>query len=155
MKHIHTFESFLNEQEEMLNEDTSLIADIAVGVATGLVGLWAVVKGTNVVGRLLGSAAEVLADKIEAKAKEASRKQRKEFVGEIIKKFEGDKELERMYKELPEYAPYASTKLMINNNKERTNQLRKIGNYIKSKLTPEELTYFTDISSMLRTGDIK
>jgi hypothetical protein len=28
-------------------------------------------------------------------------------------------------------------------------------NYIKDKLTPEEMAYFTEISSMLRTGDVK
>lgn len=27
--------------------------------------------------------------------------------------------------------------------------------HIKSKLTPEEMQYFTDISSMLRTGDVR
>ena len=154
MKHIHTFESFLNEQEAALNEDVGLIADIAIGVATGLVGLWALVKGSRAVGRFLGNTAEVLADKVEAKARQAAKNQRKELVGEIVKKFDGDKELERMYQELPEYSPYAKTKAMIAQNKERTKQLKVIGNYIKGKLTPEEMAYFTEISSMLRTGDI-
>ena len=154
MKHIHTFESFLNEQEAALNEDVGLIADIAIGVATGLVGLWALVKGSRAVGRFLGNAAEVLADKVEAKARQAAKNQRKELVGEIVKKFDGDKELERMYQNLPEYSRYAKTKAMIAQNKERTKQLRAIGNYIKGKLTPEEMAYFTEISSMLRTGDV-
>ena len=154
MKHIHTFESFLNEQEDKLNEDIGLIADVAIGVASGLVGLWALVKGSRAVGRFLGNAAEVLADKVEAKARQAAKNQRKELVGEIVKKFDGDKELERMYQNLPEYSRYAKTKAMIAQNKERTKQLRAIGNYIKGKLTPEEMAYFTEISSMLRTGDV-
>lgn len=154
MKHIHTFETFLNESKETVNEDVGLIADVAIGVASGLVGLWALVKGSRAVGRFLGNSAEVLADKLEAKARQAAKNQRKELVGEIVKKFDGDKELERMYQELPEYSPYAKTKAMIAQNKERTKQLRVIGNYIKGKLTPEEMAYFTEISSMLRTGDL-
>jgi hypothetical protein len=155
MKNLKTFEEFVNESKDTVNEDISLIGDIAIGVASGLVGLWALVKGSAAVGRFLGNAAEVLADKVEAKANQAAKKQRKELVGEIVKKFDGDKELERMYQNLPEYSPYAKTKAMIAQNKERTKQLKAIGNYIKGKLTPEEMAYFTEISSMLRTGDIK
>jgi hypothetical protein len=134
-----------------LNEN---VLDIAMGVAIGLTGLWALVKGTRVVGNVLGNAAEYLADKAEAKSKQAAKGQRKELIEEIIKKFEGDKELERMYQELPEYSSSARTKIMIDQNKQRTKQLTAIGNYIKSKLTPEEMKYFADISSMLRTGDV-
>lgn len=155
MKHIPTFETFLNESKETVNEDIGLIGDIAIGVASGLVGLWALVKGAGAARRFLGDAAVDLADKLEAKAKQAAKNQRKELVGEIVKKFDGDKELERMYQNLPEYSPYAKTKAMITQNKERTKQLKAIGNYIKGKLTPEEMAYFTEISSMLRTGDIK
>jgi hypothetical protein len=155
MKHIQTFETFLNESQDTVNEDVGLIANIAIGVASGLVGLWAFAKGSRAVGRFLGNAAETLADKVEANARRAAKGQRKELVGEIVKKFEGDKELERMYQNLPEYSPYAKTKAMIAQNKERTKQLKAIGNYIKGKLTPEEMAYFTEISSMLRTGDIK
>jgi hypothetical protein len=155
MKFIPTFEQFVNEQEDKLNEDVGLIADIAIGVASGLVGLWALVKGSRAVGRYLGNTAEELADKVKDNARQAAKNQRKELVGEIVKKFDGDKELERMYQNLPEYSPYAKTKAMIAQNKERTKQLKAIGNYIKGKLTPEEMAYFTEISSMLRTRDIR
>lgn len=144
----------INESKETVNEDVGLIADVAIGVASGLAGLWALVKGSRAVGRFLGNTAEVLANKLEAKARQAAKNQRKELVGEIVKKFDGDKELERMYQNLPKYSPNAKTKAMIAQNKERTKQLRVIGNYIKGKLTPEEMAYFTEISSMLRTGDI-
>ena len=162
MKHIHTFESFLSEarsiekienDESLVNEDLGII-DIAIGTAVGIAGLWAVVKGSRAVGRFLGNTAEVLAGKLEAKIRQVAKNKRKELIGEIIKKFDGDKELERMYQELPEYSPNAKTKVMIAQNNERNKQLRKIGNYVKDKLTPEEMTYFTEISSMLRTGDI-
>jgi hypothetical protein len=154
MKHIKLFEEFIDESfmHESVNEDLGTVIDVAAGVAVGLTGLWAIVKGVPAVGRALGNAAEYLADKAERKAKEAAKRQRQELIGEIIKKFEGDKELERMYQELPEYSPYARTNIMITRNKQRTKQLKTIGNYIKSKLTPEEMTYFTEESSMLRTG---
>jgi hypothetical protein len=148
MKHIKLYEEFVNE-------DMGTVVDVAMGVAVGLTGLWALVKGTQVVGNVLGASAEYLADKAEAKAKQAAKGQRKELVEEIIKKFQGDKELERMYQELPEYSSSARTKIMIDQNKQRTKQLTAIGNYIKSKLTSEEMKYFTDISSMLRTGDVR
>lgn len=139
MKHIKLFEEFVNE-------DLGII-DIAIGVAVGITGLWAVVKGIPIVGRALGDVAETLANKVEKKAKQAARGQKKEFIAEIIKKFDDDTELKQMYNDLPEYSKKTA--------KARSSALTKIGNYIKSKLTAEELKYFTDISSMLRTGDIR
>jgi len=77
MKNIKTFEEFVNESKDTVNEDVGLIADIAIGVASGLVGLWALVKGSRAVGRFLGNTAEVLADKVEAKARQAAKKPKK------------------------------------------------------------------------------
>lgn len=131
---------------ESVNEDLGII-DIALGAAVGVAGLWALVQGLPVVGRVLGDAAEALANGVEKKAKEAARGQRKELIGEIIKKFDGDARLKQMYNDLPPYTDKAASA--------RKRQLTTIGNYIKSKLTPEEMKYFTDISSMLRTGDVK
>jgi hypothetical protein len=131
---------------ESVNEDLGII-DIALGAAVGVAGLWALVQGLPVVGRVLGDAAEAIANGVEKKAKEAARGQRKELIGEIIKKFDGDERLKQMYNDLPPYTDKAASA--------RKRQLTTIGNYIKSKLTPEEMKYFTDISSMLRTGDVK
>ena len=39
MKHIHTFESFLNEQEEMINEDASSIAMLLMQSTTTMLAL--------------------------------------------------------------------------------------------------------------------
>lgn len=132
---------------ESVNEDLGTVVDVAMGVAVGLMGLWALIQGAPAVGRVLGDAAEVLADRAEKKAKEAVRGQRRELVGEIIKKFDGDARLKQMYNELPEYSDKTANA--------RKRQLTAIGTYIKSKLTPEEMKYFTDISSMLRTGDVR
>jgi len=54
--------------------------------------------------------------------------------------------LKDMYKNLPSYK---------DNPKQRTKQLNSIASYVKSKLTNEEMRYFNDISSMLRTGDLR
>ena len=134
-------------RESSINEDASLIADVAIGVAVGIAGLWALVKGLPIVGDVLGDAAEAIANNAESKAKMAAKGKRKELISEIIKKFEGDTRLKDMYNEL---VPYSDKMPNI-----RKRQLTTIGNYIKAKLTPEEMTYFTDISSMLRTGDIR
>lgn len=149
MKHIKLFEQFVNESkknESSVNEDLGII-DIAIGTAAGIAGLWVLAKGLPVVGAVLGDAAEILGNKVEKLAKEAAKKKRKEFIGEIIKKFDNDTQLKQMYNELPEYSPKTE--------KARKKQLTVIGNYIKSKLTPEESQYFTDISLMLRTGDLR
>lgn len=132
---------------ESVNEDLGTVVDVAMGVAVGLMGLWALVQGAPAVSRVLGDAAEAIANKAEAKAKQASKNQRKELIGEIIKKFDGDARLKQMYNDLPPYTDKAASA--------RKRQLTTIGNYIKSKLTPEEMKYFTDISSMLRTGDVR
>jgi hypothetical protein len=139
MKHIKLYEEFINEEIGII--------DIALGAAIGVAGLWALVRGFPAVGNALGNIAEILADKGEKKAKEAAKGQRRELTTEIIKKFEGDEKLKQMYNDLPAYTDKTANA--------RKRQLTDIGNYIKSKLTPEEMTYFTDISSMLRTGDIK
>jgi hypothetical protein len=152
MKHIKEFEEFVNES---LNEDMGMVADVAMGVAAGLMGIWALVQGAPAVSRVLGDAAEVLANKAEKKAKEAAKGKRKELIADIIKKFDGDTQLTKMYQELPEYDAMGSSQKTLKGNSERRKQLTTIGNYIKAKLTPEEMAYFTDVSSMLRTGDLK
>lgn len=140
--------------ESTVNEDLGVI-DIALGVATGIAGLWAVVQGLPVVGRVLGDAAEAIANGVEKKAKQAAKGKRKELIGEIIKKFDSDTNLKRMYQDLPEYDAMGTNQVTLKANNERRKQLTAIGNYIKTKLTSEEMQYFTDISSMLRTGDVK
>jgi hypothetical protein len=59
-----------------------------------------------------------------------------------------------MYQKLTPYTQ-GLNKNQILDNKDRKRQLITIGNYIKSKLTPEEMRYFTDVSAMLRDGDLK
>ena len=133
--------------QSKLNEDLASVGTIALGVAGGLAGLWAAAGVTKFLGRFASAFSERLAYRLESAAKEAAKGSKKEIVSGIVKKFESDTELKSMYSSLPPYSE--KTK------KERNAQLAKIATYIKSKLTPEEMQYFNDISSMLRTGDIK
>jgi hypothetical protein len=141
-----------------VNEDAGMVVDVAMGVAVGLMGLWALVQGAPAVQRIFGDAADYLADKAEKKAKAALKNQRKETIAPIIAKFKNDKQLADMYQNLTPYSAAAklgSSQAGLKAQQGRVNQLTKIGKYIKSKLTPEEMAYFRDISAMLRDGDIK
>ena len=141
-----------------VNEDAGMVIDVAMGVAVGLMGLWSLVQSAPLVGRVFGDAAEYLADKSAKKAKLALKDKRKETIAPIIAKFKTDTKLADMYQALTPYSAAAklgSSQAGLKAQQERVNQLTKIGNYIKSKLTPEELVYFRDISAMLRDGDIK
>jgi hypothetical protein len=144
--------------EQRLNEDMALVGDIALGIVGGLAGLWALVKGGSVVVGALGAAAGELADRMEAKAKKATaiakKEGRLETIKPIVAKFKNDSKLKDMYNALPAYSSSITAKAK-KDNALRTKQLQTIAKYIKAKLTPEEMTYFEDISAMLRTGDIK
>lgn len=155
-------EARINEMEstkEPVNEIGVLAASGAV--ALGLLGAYGLYKGIKWVGSTLGDAALELAYKLDTAAatkKAVSRKERYlQVIQGIAKKFEGDQQLAQMYQNLPEYQPGLglkhSDKVKMNN--ERTKQLKQIGDYIKSKLTDEELQYFADVSSILRTGELK
>jgi hypothetical protein len=160
-------ESFLKMQklagvitEAQYNEKKSLtenqveegaVIDTALGVAGGLVGLWALINGGAVVLGALGGTALSIADKMKDKAQKAAAKAKKEgrldTIKPIIAKFENDEELKNMYQALP-------AKNNSGDNRERNKQMTAIAKYIKSKLNDEEMKYFADISAMLRTGDI-
>jgi hypothetical protein len=144
--------------EQRLNEDMALVGDVALGVAGGLAGLWALFTGVPAVLGALGVTAGAIADKMEKKAKEAAaiakKEGRLETIKPILVKFQNDTKLKDMYKALPPYSDSITAKAR-QNNALRANQLTDIAKYIKAKLTPEEMQYFTDISATLRTGDIK
>lgn len=146
-------EAFL--PENIVKEDAAFVGQIALGVAGGLAGLWALVKGGALVRNILGIVGSELGRKLEAKAKQAITDANKATVSQIIKKFEDDTKLTDMYKTLPVYTKYPKTQKAITANKERTKQLKLIADYIKTKLTPEEMEYFKDISAMLRTSSVK
>lgn len=135
-----------HSKQQMLKEDASLIGDIALGVAGGIAGLYALVGGVKLLGAIAAGFAEAFKDRAKKAKQKAEKEGRIDAVKSIVKKFEGDSTLKGMYQKL---TPYNK------NPKERAKQLTDIAKYVKSKLTSDEMEYFTDISSMLRTGDIK
>lgn len=146
MTYAQAVKKFGGETKEPMQEDLALVGNIALGVVGGLAGLYALVKTTKFLGYVAGEGLMALKNKLQSSAKTAARGRRKEFIMGIVKKFEGDTELQSMYAALPPYTPKTKN--------ERNKQMTKIAAYIKSKLNPEELDYFNDISSMLRTGDL-
>ena len=139
--------------EETLDE--SLALSIAGGIVLGVVGAIAAVKGlkavSNIGANVLDAAAYAIRD---AKDKAEDKKLFNDVIVPIAKRFENDKELEKMYQELnPFMEGYSQT--AVNKNKERTKGLNKIAKYIKSKLSKDELFYFSEVSAVLRTGEAK
>ena len=152
-------EAQYNEKKSLTENqiEEGAVIDTALGVAGGLVGLWALLKGGAVAAGVLGNTAINIIDRIADKAKAAAMKAKKEgrldTIKPIIAKFEDDEELKNMYQNLTPKDNGVSAKAR-ENNALRAKQLQTIAKYIKSKLTPEEMEYFTDVSSMMRTGDI-
>ncbi len=147
------FPNMVHVMKESVNE--SLALSIAGGIVLGVVGAIAAVKGlkgvSNIGANILDAAALSIRD---AKDMAEDKKLFKEVIVPIAKRFENDKELEKMYQELnPFMAGYS--KAATAKNKERTKGLNKIAKYIKSKLTKDELFYFSEVSAVLRTGEAK
>jgi hypothetical protein len=146
-------EAQYNQKKSLIENqlEEGAVIDTALGVAGGLVGLWALINGGGVVLGALGGTALSIADKMKDKAQKAAAKAKKEgrldTIKPIIAKFENDEELKNMYQALP-------AKNNSGDNRERNKQMTAIAKYIKSKLNDEEMKYFADISAMLRTGDI-
>tara|TARA_R110001592_G_C12573196_1_gene692582 strand:- start:27 stop:479 length:453 start_codon:yes stop_codon:yes gene_type:complete len=142
----------LNEFKEELKMNEGVLA-IAGGIVLGGLGLIAAIKGISAVKNWAGEKAWEIADRRDAKqyaervAKQ--RKDRDEFLKPIVDKFIDDDKLKSMYASLPEYSSLTNKKA-IAGNKERTKQMNNIAKYIKTFLTPAELSYFTDISAKLR-----
>jgi hypothetical protein len=145
---------------DVVNDDENIdeavgVLTIAGGIVLGVVGVIALVNGAQVAAIVAGKAIVNAAEKADAKkaAKRAADKlaDKKAILEPIVKKFENDDVLKKMYAEL---TPYMGTSNAKNRaaSKLRTKEMAEIAKYIKSKLTPEELGYFTDLSKYLRTG---
>jgi len=141
--------------EGQLNELGFLVT--AAAAAVGVIGAVALLNGANWLKNKLGDVAYVIGDKLgawaSAKAAIANREQLEKTIKPMVSKFSNDSKLKQMYSELPDYKNGGSKKAS-ENNKIRMQQLKKIGDYIKSKLTDDEKKYFTDISKHLRTGGL-
>lgn len=142
-----------NESMKLTNLVKEEIFTIAGGVALGLIGTMALIKGAKYVGKVLGGAAEDLVDKLDAKSAAArvAKKRQEVFsnISPILKKFENDSKLQSMYNSLPPYR-YGTSDEANRLRSLRNKKLKEISDYIKSKLTAEEQQYFADVSKQLR-----
>jgi hypothetical protein len=138
---------------ESVNE--GLAFSIAGGIVLGVVGVMALVNGAKVAagvaGQVIAKAGEAAEAKRAAKRAADRLKDKKAILDPIAKKFENDDKLKKMYSDLTPYMGTSNAKNRAD-AKVRTQQLGVIAKYIKSKLTPAENAYFTDLSKYLRTG---
>lgn len=150
-------ESIIEYDYEDLDEGLAL--SIAGGIVLGVVGLTVLYNGAKVASALVGAgmvkAAEMAGAASAAKRAQDKVAKTKEYVENVLKplakKFENDTQLKKMYADLTPYMSGSSQK-KDKNNKKRTKEMNAIAKYIKLKLTPEELSYFADLSKYLRTG---
>ena len=146
MKHIKLFEEFISksENDESVNESFLITAAAA---AAGVAGLMVLVKTAPFFRRVAGEASQELGSAVLRKLEKDRLDKYTAIIDGIVTKFEGDEVLKTMYTELPAYSDLARDKA---SNVARTKQLKVIGEYIKTKLSEDELKYFVDISKSLR-----
>ena len=129
----------------------------AIAIALGLTGAYALIKGSSWVKEKLGDASYDLLKKLDTqlKAKKAieDKAQLMDTIKPMIDRLSEDAKLKQLYAELPEWGSSIS-KRQTKINAERAKQLRKIGEYIKSKLTEDEAKYFSAISQFFRKGTL-
>jgi hypothetical protein len=146
------------KEESVLNEDYTLDDTNSLGLVGGYAGLYSLYKGIPFTAKALGDSAEAMVYRYRKqilRARQIAQRQgRLDAIKPILTKFENDSKLKDMYNNLPNYSSGISAKA-ARQNEIRTKQLKEIAKYIKSKLTPDEMKFFEDVSSMLRTGDIK
>lgn len=137
--------------EESVNEESINeigVLGVASGVALGLVGVIALSKGVGFAKRKFGDAMYNVADKMEKKVKKIESDNAKKAIMDIAKKFENDAKLQGMYQSLPAYKDGGK-------NSERKKGMAEIAKYVKSKLSSDEMQYFYDLNTYLRTNKIK
>ncbi len=156
----------LNEiKEEMLDSEMNeSVLGVAGGVVLGGLALITLYKGAKYASNWVGKKAVDLKDAIETAANKLEREKyfaaKNEHISKMAEKFADDDKLKSMYKEL---TPYDATrtvdarklKKVKANNYKRNKEMTEIAKYIKSKLSAEEMSHFSDISAMLRNNIIE
>jgi hypothetical protein len=134
---------------ESLNEG---VFTIAGGVVLGILGSVFAYKGLqaakNIGGAIVDNSINSLMD---YKRKLEDEKEFKNKIKPVADRFANDKNLAAMYDELPSYIDNWTDKA-IQQNKRRRKAMGYIADYIKGKLSDEELSYFKEISELIRTG---
>ena len=144
-------ETISEAQNNNVNEvDISDIGNAIVvgglGGASAFFGILAVGAGWNYANKFVAEFVVDISNKIRAERSAAAAAARyTNVIHPIVEKFKDDMVLKQMYAELPTYDP--------NNYAERQKKLTTITKYIKSKLSGNELNYFTDVSKPLRDSN--
>jgi hypothetical protein len=101
---------------------------------------------------------ESIANKIDKIRRETKYQFLKDEASKIADKFNNDDELKGKLEELAKY-PYLDTTFIKGkrekakadeSNKTRKNLMREIAKYVKSKLSPDEQKFFTEVNAILR-----
>jgi hypothetical protein len=144
-------ETISEAQNNNVNEvDISDIGNAIVvgglGGAAAFFGILAVGAGWKYANEFAAEVVWNISAKIKAeKAAAAAAARYTNVIHPIVEKFKDDMVLKQMYAELPTYDR--------NNYAERQKKLTTITKYIKSKLSGNELNYFTDVSKSLRDSN--
>jgi hypothetical protein len=146
MKHIKLFEEFISKSGNDKSVNESFLVT-AAAAAAGVAGLMVLVKTAPFFRRVAGEASQMLGSAVLRKLEKDRLDKYTAIIDGIVTKFEGDEVLKTMYTELPAYSDLARDNA---SNVARTKQLKVIGEYIKTKLSEDELKYFVDISKSLR-----
>jgi len=147
-------------EDEFLNEDLTwwevtkgILAADAIKAGISLAG-----GGLLIAGYVFSSWRKSIAKKIETIRKDTKYDWLKTEAAKIADKFNADPKLHGMLADLSKY-PYKDTSFIKGkrdkekanaNNKERSRIMREISKYVKSQLTDEEKSYFTEVNKILR-----
>ena len=141
--------------KETLNEN--FILDAMGIVLVGAVGLYGTAYAAAYAYDRVVTGADKLASVMTKVNNKLEMNKLAKIIEPIVERFKTDTQLQDMYKALPKYAvdrTGVNTDATRKQNNERNKQLAKIATYIKSKLQPEELKYFSDISKSLRSSTV-
>jgi hypothetical protein len=157
---LHICESNEVLVDDMINEDLQwwevtkgILAADAIKVGAALAG-----GGLVLAAHLFANWRSKIASKIQDIKDKAKYAELRDKASKIADKFNSDTELNSMLADLQKY-PYQDTTFGVNgrklekakaNNKERNRLMREISKHVKSKLSPEETAYFTEINKILR-----
>ena len=131
-------------ERKMLSEIADVFT-IAGGVVIGLAAVGILKRIANVAKVATAIGLENLQDLIQRKADKREILALKDTVNSVAAKFKDDQQLQLILQELEKY-PHQEGKA----NRERISVIKKLKQYVESKLSPEEIENLEDIVATLR-----
>jgi hypothetical protein len=154
------------ESHELFSDEPIFEADMTwVEVAKGIIAADIIKVGPSfagggvlLAGTLFSNWRTSIANKMKDNGPDKKFAGLKSIANSIATKFNGDEELTNMMLDLEKHPHQDSAYLKgkrektkaIATNEERRRIMREIAKYVKSKLTPEELPFFTEVNAMLK-----